>query len=289
MAFEALPGVKIISHANEKTYIISDFFSVYSKEQALPRIYSWSEIVSIAEGRFDFTIATVEDTYKIAKTEIVDVNKLLQIRALLEGAVAAHPKILYSHQRRILPPKTIYRHCDVSANCYSATGVYNEREISYSNVILLNTRLSRVFWIISALTILGVFLILYLAVGDIAANWLYYIPISAFSGLAVTMFFYIACAIIAKYIYAALLKVDPALMQEITFILCNEGFAAIESKVNTNSDLIRWSEAAYFIETNYVYIIFKNKKAVFWLPKRLFPKEKHKELSNFIASRLQQK
>jgi hypothetical protein len=43
------------------------------------------------------------------------------------------------------------------------------------------------------------------------------------------------------------------------------------------------------METNHMYIIFSDTKAVFWMPKRLFPKEVHNELGNFIADRLLQK
>jgi hypothetical protein len=43
------------------------------------------------------------------------------------------------------------------------------------------------------------------------------------------------------------------------------------------------------METNHMYIIFSDNKAVFWMPKRLFPKEVHGELGDYIADRLLQK
>lgn len=289
LAFESIPGIKVISRSAEQTYIFGDYFSVYTKGDSFPRIYNWHEISSVQETRADIIITAGETAYKISKSFIPDNKKLLAVRAVIEGAIAVNPAISYTYLKRILPAKMYYKNCDTPQNAYTATGVYNEKEISYSNVILLNARLGKTFIIISILIIVISFIFCHFFIGDTMKNWTYFVPISVFSGVIAAMFIYLVCAIIAKYIYASLLKIDPALTQPITFVVCSEGFAAVESCIYNGTDLIKWEEAAYFIETNYVYIIFKNKKAVFWLPKRLFKKEEQAGLSNFITHKLQQK
>lgn len=289
MAFESIPGVKVVSRSAESTYIFGDFFAVYTKGDVSPRIYNWQDINSVQETRTDIIITAAENVYKISKSYIPDVRKFLAVRAVIEGAIAANPAIEYSYTKRILPSKIYYRNCDTPSNAYTASGVYNEKEISYSNVILLNARMGKFFLVISVLVVIIAFLICHFFIGGTEKNWTYFLPISIFSGVIIAMFVYLVCAITAKYIYASLLRTDPALTQSITFVVCSEGFAAIETCLYNATDLIKWEEAAYFIETNYVYIIFKNKKAVFWLPKRLFNKEDQTQLSNFIANKLQQK
>jgi hypothetical protein len=78
-------------------------------------------------------------------------------------------------------------------------------------------------------------------------------------------------------------------LEEITVVVCEEGFIAAETEVYDFSDIVHWHKVEYFIETNHVYIVFHKGGAVFWLPKRLFPKNLHQELGDFIADRLQQK
>ncbi|MCL1832639.1 MAG: hypothetical protein FWG45_07015, partial [Oscillospiraceae bacterium] len=109
-------------------------------------------------------------------------------------------------------------------------------------------------------------------------------------GLVAGISAYFFSAYRAKMLYRRLLKADPALCEEITFVVCEEGFIAAESALFDFTDIIHWYKAAYFMETNHMYIVFtEDKRAVFWLPKRLFPKEVHQEIGDFIADRLLQK
>jgi hypothetical protein len=289
MAFESLPGVKIISHAAEQTFIVGDFFAVYQKGEDNPIIYRWAEIKSITENKIDFIINAGGVTYKIPKFGIPDEKRLLNLRAVLEGAAAFNRDIDYNHQKRILPPKYLYMSGDMSDAPYTVSGIYKEREINLSNVILLNTRLGKSFKVIAFFAIAAAFAFLHFVYGDTQDNWFWFLPISVFAGGIAVMLVFLVCAVIANYHYAYLYKTDPALSEEITFSISSAGFSAVENFLYSGNEFIPWQEANYFIETNNIFIVYKHNKAVFWLPKRLFSKEVQTEISNFIHARLVQK
>jgi hypothetical protein len=289
MAFESLPGVKVSSHAAEQTFVIGDFFAVYLKGEENPTIFRWTEVKSITENKTDFIINVAGVNYKIPKFHFPDEKKLLNLRGILEGAVAFNPNIEYSHQKRILPPKYLFLSGDAGETLHTVTGVYKEREINLSNVILLNTRLGNIFKIIAAVAIVIMFIVLHFVWGDTAQNWFWFLPISVFTGGIAAMLVYLVCAVIANYHYAHLYRTDPALSEEIIFTISAAGFSAVESHLYTPGEFIPWEEANYFIETNNVFIIYKHNKAVFWLPKRLFTKEEQTGISAFIHERLVQK
>ncbi|MDR0223035.1 MAG: YcxB family protein [Oscillospiraceae bacterium] len=289
MAFESLPGVKIKSADGKQTFIIADFFSVYEKGEEFPAVYEWSDVVSVTENRNGFVIVTNGKSYRILKNCIPDSRVLLMARAIIEGVIAANPKIEYNFGMRILPPKTLCVGCEIPTDAYVASGAYVEKEVNNSNVVLLNAGFDKVIWAVFPLATIAMFAVLSVFWGDALNNLIKFIPISLFAGGAAAMVVYLMCAFAAKTLYGRILRDDPALLEEITFVVCENGFMAAESGVYGFSEIIDWNESAYFIETNHVYIVFKNKKAVFWLPKRLFPKDKHKELSDFIAGRLQQR
>jgi hypothetical protein len=289
MAFESLPGVKAACRDTEQLFIVGDYFAVYQKGESFPLIYRWNQIKSIIENRTEFIIIASDDTYRIPKICFPDEKKLLAMRGVLESAVSLNHGIEYNHLKRILPPKNLYLSGDMSDAPYSATGYYKEREINFSNVILLNTRLGKLFKIIALLTIVSIFIIMHLTYGNTRENWFYFLPVSFFSGGIAVMLVYLVCALIANYHFSYLYKVDPAVTEEVTFTVSPEGFSAVESYLNTGYEFIPWGEANYFIETNSVFIIYKHKKAVFWLPKRLFEKTVQTEISKFISSKLNQK
>jgi hypothetical protein len=298
MAFESLPGVKINDVDNERAYIFADFFSVYENTQdpeELPKIYKWSDFVSIAENRDAFLLKTGEIgsnppvSFNIAKDLIPDPATQIRIRAIIEGAIAANPKTEYVYGRRILPLKTICVSCEIPPEAYIATGGYRESEINNANVILKNSGFDKLIWIFAPFaTVLTLVLQLFFF-EEILANLLVICVISLFTGFATGLSIYLFCIYGAKTLYGKILKDDPALLEEITFVVCEDGFIACESEVYNFSDIIKWHEVAYFIETTHLFIVFSNNKAVFWLPKRMFPKELHKELGDFIADKLQQK
>lgn len=289
MAFESLQGIKINDFNENRAYIVADFFSVYEKaddSQVLPLIYKWSDFTTITENRDAFILDNGVRVFRISKNLIPDPAVQIRIRAVLEGAVAANSKIEYRYGRRILPLKTIAVSCEIPPEAYIATGGYRENEINNANVILQLSGFDRLMWFLIPIATIAAFAAQMLFFGGIGSNIVKYLIISVFSGVAVGLSAYLFCVFAAKTLYGKILREDPALLEEITFVVCDDGFIAVESEVYDFSDIIGWHEVAYFIETTHVFIIFSNNKAVFWLPKRLFPKELHKELGDFIADKL---
>jgi hypothetical protein len=290
LAFESLPGVKVTCRDTEQTFIAGDFFAVFNKGNDIPAIYRWNQVKSINENKAEFIIAAGENTYKIFKSCFPDEKKFLNFRGVIESAVSHNAGIEYTHLKRILPPKNLFLTGDISSAPYKATGFYKEREINFSNVILLNTRLGKLFKILALITIVAIFTILHFTVeGGVQKNWIWFAPISFFSGGISVMLVYLVCAVIANYHFSLLFKIDPAVCEEIAFAVSEEGFAAVENFLNSDYEFIPWGEANYFIETNSVFIVYKHNKAVFWLPKRLFEKPEQQEITKFISTKLNQK
>ena len=289
LAFESLPGVKITDHNAEKSYIIADFFSVYTKSEELPLIYKWSDFKSIAETHAAFILTGAGVSFNIPKRLLPDPAVQLRVRAIIEGVVAANPRIEYRYGIRILPPKTFCVGCEVPPDAYIATGSYKEGEINNANVILRNSRFDKLLWFFAPIAAIVAFAALLLRFGNLSTNFATFGIISLFAGAVAGLSVYLLCAYWAKTLYGKILREDQALLEDITFVVCEQGFMAAETFLYDYSDIIPWNKVAYFIETTHVYIVFSNDKAVFWLPRRLFPKELHKELGDFIADRLLQK
>jgi len=284
MAFESVPGIRVTSKATGQTFIIGDYFAAV--ENSVTQIYNWCDIVAVTENEREFEIVTNTEPYFISKTAVPDIKVQLAIRTIIEGQIAVHPNIAHKYDKRILPIKSLYVNCDPSDDAYIATGAYSEKEINYSNVTLAAANIGKIIWIVFAAVAVLSFITANTFFGRFADNWLKFTAISVFGGGISAMFVYMIHAIVARNIYSRFFRYDASIVQPITFVVCEEGFAAVESDVYTFSDLIQWSQAPYFIETNYMFIIFNDKNTLFWLPKRLFPIETQNKLSDFISNHL---
>ncbi|MCL1881043.1 MAG: hypothetical protein FWF76_02565 [Oscillospiraceae bacterium] len=300
MAFESLPGIKINDPAIKRTYIVADFFSVYENhehedlESSFPEIYQWSDFSTIYETKTSFVFRSTNSNGRLDKEFVIsselvyDPRIWLRIRAIVEGAIAANPEIEYSFGKRVLPPKILCSGCEVPSEAYVATGIYDEWEINNSNVVLMNPILDKLIWMFGPLALITAFILQVIYFGEFwnTSALLTYLVISILFGGVIGISAYLFSAYGARTLYKKLVKEDPAIFEEITFVVCEEGFMSSESCVYDFSDIIQWHKAAYFMETNHMYIIFADSKAIFWLPKRLFPKEVHQELSDFITDRI---
>jgi hypothetical protein len=287
LAFESLPGIKVRDYDTNRDFLVADFFSVYNESEELPEIYRWSDFETITESRDAFILDNGKKVFTMSKDFIPDPAIQLRIRAIIEGAVAANPNIDYRHGKRILPPKTFCSGFEIPLDAYTATGIYRESEINNSNVILQNPGFDKMIWIFTPIAAVAAFVLQALFWGDVLSNIITYLVISIFTGAVVGVSIYLFCVYASKTLYGKIFKEDIAIVEEITFVICDDGFMAAETEVYDFSDIIFWHEVAYFIETNQLFIIFNHNKAVLWLPKRVFPKEMHKEIGDFIADKLQ--
>lgn len=291
MAFDSVPGLKVYSSINNQYYVLGDYFSVYTTDGNPPIIYKWEDITSAAESKDGLAVYTDDGhNYTMLKTNFNNPKEYLAARAILEGSLSQDAIRNYRPLKRILPFKYEYGHISQPKVLYVAQGVYSEKEINTCNLALVSTKIGKFMWLSVIFLTLITFGIIFLIAGldSVIENWLYFLPISVFCGIIVSILVYIITALLTRYRYSEIFHQDPALQQQISFILANEGFAAIEDFLYTGCDLIPWSKSLYYIETKGSIAVILD-KSIFWLPKRMFPKELQKEIVNFITARVKQK
>lgn len=288
MAFETVNGQKVFSSATGMTYIFGDYFVVFRGENSLPEIYEWTQINSITESITSLAVSADEANYTIERSAFQSDDQYLSVRAIIEGQVALHPSIKYKFNKRILPLKFLYRNI-ITNNAYVMRGIYEEKVINSCNISLVSARYGRYIFLFAFFLIIAIFVVLANILGNFAENWLYCLPISIFTGIIVSVVIYLVVGMTARHKYNTVNKVDPALTKEITIVVANEGFAAVESSVYTGQDLIPWNEASFFIETHAGLVVFKDNESVFWLPKSFIPKNEQNNLISIIATRVKQR
>ncbi|MCM1054056.1 MAG: hypothetical protein NC394_00925 [Bacteroides sp.] len=288
MAFETVNGQKVFSSATGMTYIFGDYFVVFRGENALPEIYDWTQVSSVTESVSSLEISTDEANYTVERNAFQSDEQYLSVRAIIEGQIAVHPSIKYKFNKRILPLKFLYRGITTN-NAYVMRGTYEEKVINSCNISLVTARYGRFMFLFAFCIIIIIFAVLAGVMGDLRENWIYCLPISMFTGIIVSVVIYFVVGITARHKYNTVNKVDPALTKEITIVVANEGFAAVESAVYTGHDLIPWNEASFFIETHAGLVIFRDNESVFWLPKSFIPKNEQNNLISIIATRVKQR
>ncbi len=291
MAFDSIPGIKVYSSRSGQYYILGDYFSVCTVDGGSPVIYKWSDIISVTEKKDGMAVCTYDgNNYTMLKNAFNGQGEYLAARAILEGSISSDAVRNYHPMKRILPFKYDYGHISDPKIVYISKGVYSEKEINNYNLAIVSTKIGKMLWLILLILSIAAFGLIFFIFGwdSVAKNWLYFLPISIFSAITLTMLIYIIIALLARYRFSEVFRQDPALGQEITFVLANEGFGAIESILYTGSDLIPWSRTRYYIETkNSIAVIMD--RSIMWLPKRMFPKEMQKEIVNFITARVKQR
>lgn len=287
MAFDTLPPLKINSASTGQEFIFSDYIAVFDVNEPVPRIYKYSQVTLYVEKHTFFLLSVENDVYHIGKECFTTPVELFHFRALVEGGLSDNEDVEIHTGTRILPSKNLYRHIDYDSNMFKTTGGYSEREINSGNLVLMNNRMGRMLWLIALAAGVATFTLCYFIGGHVEQNWFYYGLIALFFGIGVSVVIYLICVLMAKFRFSEMYRSDPAMSEDITFVISTDGFAAVESCVLTGCDLIPWSEGNYYIETNYIImVVLKEKNRYFWVPKRLFPKDAQGKLSEFFSVRL---
>lgn len=288
MAFETVEGQKVFSPMTGTTYIFGDFFAVFRSDFTVPEIYEWKQISAVTETVDYLTVSSGSDTYKIERAAFNSDDHLLAVRTIIEGQIALYPEIKYRFNKRILPLKYLYKNM-TPENAYVLQGVYDEKVINSCNVALVIARFGRYIFLLTLALIAFIFIVVANILGEVKDNWMYYLPLSIFLGVIVSIVAYLIVGIAARHKFNSIKKVDPATQKEITVVVAPEGFAAVESSVYTGCDLIPWSEANFFIETHMGLVVLRDNKSVFWLPKSFIPKNQQSNIFGLIASRVRQR
>ena len=288
MAFSDLKPVSAGDDKAGLTYIIGGVFAIYKMGLPTPVVYSWDMIKSASVTRREIVLTTEKDSVRISYKMFSTVEDELRAIAIIECRQKEFG-FTYQHEKRLFPLKSMYRECTAGKDTYTGEGLLDEAETAAAFIMLLNFRLMKFLWLVALLIALVTFGILNLTVGITRDNILYFIPISVAAGAIAALIINIVAHAIAKGRFKSLADGDLASRQPITFVVSKRGFAACESCVYQSRDLVPWDEVDYFIESDKMFIIYKNNTPAAYIPKRAFDKKFIGGIADIIALNLEQK
>ncbi len=287
MAFCDLKPVKLNSESTGITYYIGEVFAVYSNEP-IPVVYSWDQVRTVEENRHGITIKTKNYDYIIPRKDFINHADYFRTRAIIESS-QKKGGFEYDHQRRILPLKSEYIETEPGKDSYSGSCIIDENDAAATFIMLMNFRLVKVMWLLAVILMLLIFLGLHLIFGITRENLLYFIPISIIGGAILTLLIYLICHAVARSKYTSIASSDPASEEEISFVISTSGFAACESCVFNGQELIPWNSLDYFVESDKMFVFFKDGATAVFVPKKAFDKKYIGGISDIISLRLEQR
>lgn len=288
MAFSDLAAVTAADDRGGCTYIIGSVFAVYKIGNTVPVVYSWDMMKSVSVTRRGILVTTVDSSYQISGKMFTTIEDSLRAVAIIECKQREFG-FSYQHERRLFPLKSMYRECSPGRDVYTGEGMLDEAETAAAFIMLLNFKLMKFLWLVAILIMLVTFGILQLTVGITRDNVLYFIPISVAAGAITALIINIIAHAIARVRFKALADADPASRQMLTFVVSRVGFAACESCVYDERDLVPWSEMDYFIESDKMFILYKNNQPAAYIPRRAFDKKFIGGIIDIIALNLEQR
>jgi hypothetical protein len=245
-------------------------------------------VKSVEISRRNTTIDVGKKSYRLDNKLFSSLDDRLRAIALIECAVRTYD-IPYAHEKRIFPLKSYYSETSVGKDAYVGEGEVDENDIASAFIMMMNLKLVKFLWLIAILMMLVIFALLHAFIGVTRSNLLYFIPISFAGGGIVTLIVYIVCYSVAKSRFRAIIECDPAAGSVMTFVISRMGFAVCEKCNYDGGDLVPWNEADYFVETDKMFIIYKNNNAIAYIPKKVFNKKHIGGISDIIALRLEQR
>lgn len=288
LSFCDLKSVVAVDEANGDSYIIGSVFAVYSYSADQPLVYGWDMIKGVAVTRKDITFETVGGKFTIANKMMGSDENVLRAIAIIELHYRDY-MFSYQHGRRLFPLKSQYLELGTGKESYSGEGLLDEADTAAAFMTLLNIKLVKVLWLVGVLMALVTCGVLHLTVGITKGNFLYFIPISAAAGAIIALLVYITTQAVARAQFRRMADADLAARKNITFVVSRNGFAACESCVYENRDLVPWSEMDYFIESDRMFILYKNNAPAAFIPKKAFEKKTVGGVADIIALNLEQR
>lgn len=288
MAFHDLKPVSVNDSKNGKTYIIGNVFAVYNAGPEPPVVYTWDMVKQVSVGRKEIKIDAGRASYSFSNKHFRDVDDNIRAIAIIECRYKEFG-FNYQHERRMFPLKSLYNECSPGKEVYVGEAVLDEGETAAAFIALLNFKLMKFLWLVAILIMLVTIGILHLNIGITRNNMLYFIPISAAAGGITALLVYIITHAVARGMFKRLCETDISARNPITFVISRSGFAACASCVYESRDLIPWSEMDYFIESDKMFIIYKNNSPVAYIPKKAFEKKMVSSIADIIALSLEQR
>ena len=288
MAFCDLKPVCAVDDTNGSSYRIGSVFAAYGIGAEPPEVYSWDMIKNVSVTRKDIRIDTVGTSFTIPNKMFGGTENLLRAIALIEYQQREY-QFGYQHDSRLFPLKSSYVEVSPGRETYIGEGVLDEGDTAAAFIMLLNFRLVKILWLVGLMITLITFGVLHMTVGITRINWLYFVPISAAAGAIVALLVYIITQAVARARFKRLADIDHAARMNITFVVSRMGFAACESCVYESRDLVPWSEMDYFIESDKMFILYKNNTPAAFIPKKAFEKKFVGGVADLIALNLEQR
>ncbi|MCI5578308.1 MAG: YcxB family protein [Oscillospiraceae bacterium] len=288
MAFCDLKPVCVVDDVKGSSYIIGSVFAVYGIGSEPPTVYSWDMIKSVAVSRKNIRVETLDKIYTITNKMFDSDEDLLRAIALIECRQKEY-RFGYQHEQRLFPLKSSYVEVSPGKETYVGEDVLDEGDTAAAFIMLLNFKLVKILWLIGLMIALITFGILHLTVGVTRGNMLYFILISAAAGAISALLVNLITHAVARGRFKSIADADFAARKPITFVVSRKGFAACESCVYESRDLVPWDEVDYFIESDKMFILYKNNVPAAYIPKRAFEKKFVGGVADIIALSLEQR
>ncbi|MDE7399173.1 MAG: hypothetical protein K2N06_06540 [Oscillospiraceae bacterium] len=288
MAFRDLKSARASDDKRGNTYVFGGVFAVYELSSDVPAVYSWEQVKSAAVMRRDITITAGNRTFTVSNKMFGSEEELLRAIAIIECRQKEFG-FGYAHEQRMIPMKLLYEERSMGKNVYKGEGLLDEGDTAAAFIMLLNIKLVKLLWLIAILIALIVMGILHFTIGITRDNFLYFIPISLAAGGITVLLVYIITHAIARARFKSLADGDIASRQPITFVVSHQGFAACESSTYESRDLVPWEVVDYFVESDKMFILYKGKLPLAYIPKKAFEKKMVSGIADIIALHLEQR
>lgn len=290
MAFCDLKPVRVIDVKSGLTYVIGEVFAVYGLGAQFPVVYSWDMVkgVSINRREMTFSFVGAKNNASILNKSFRSAEENLRAIAIIECQLRIY-NFYYQHDKRLFPLKSLYVECSPGKDSYTGEGMIDEADTAAAHIALLNFKLIKFLWLVAILIALVTFGILDFVIGLTRDNILYFILISIAAGGIFSLIVYIITHATARARVKSIADADIASKETITYVVSTAGFAACESCIYQNRNLVSWSEADYFVESDKMFIIFKGRTPLAYIPKKAFSKKSLSGVADIIAVSLEQK
>lgn len=288
LAFCDLRPVCAVDDEKGNSYIFGSVFAVYGMGSDPPLVYSWDMVKLVTVTRREIIVETRGKKFSVNNKMFKSEEDILRAIALIECRQKEY-LFGYQHDKRLFPLKSSYVELSPGKETYVGESVLDEGDTAAAFVMLLNFKLVKILWLVGVMIALITFGVLYVVVGINRGNLLYFIPISAAAGAICALIVYLITHAISRARFKRIADADHAARKNITFVVSRQGFAACESCVYESRDLVPWSEMDYFIESDKMFILYKNNVPAAYIPKRAFEKKTVGGVADIIALNLEQR
>lgn len=288
MAFSDLKPVSVTDDHGNSTYIIGSVIAVYGGEGNIPLVYSWDMVRSVNVSRRDFKFNVGNSSFTLPYKIFDCDDTILRLIAMIEIRWKEYG-FTYQHEKRLLPLKSLYVEGAPGRETYIGEGTFDEGETAAAFIAMLNFRLIKLLWLVAILIALVALGVVQLNWGITRDNVLYVIPIAVASGGIISLLVYIIVHAVSRARFKRKCNADLASQQPITFVVSRVGFAACESCVYESRDLIPWSEVDYFIESDKMFILYKDGAPIAYIQKKAFNKKHVGGIADILALSVEQR